>query len=143
MGELECMVVMYPRRDCLVGCRNKSTCHFVHCEQKSLTDAYYDELQKSVTKEKTMGQAPQPAVQRDVMPSKADAAAPCTLACAEGDLKQRAGRLNLTDVTTYKSAIPMKMAVKGVNRSTYTVRLTYRILQRTCTAIEEDSIILL
>lgn len=93
----------------------------MHCEQKSLTDAYFEELQKSITREKAMG-PPKQIVPRDIVPSKV-AIAPCTLAVAEGDLKKRAGRSNLMDADTLRSTIPMKMPVRGVNRSTYSVRV--------------------
>lgn len=83
-----------------------------------MTDAYFEELQKSITKEKTMG-PPKQIVARNVLPSKV-AMAPCTLATAEGDLKKRAGKSSLLDADTLKSTIPMKMPVTGVNRSTYT-----------------------
>lgn len=92
----------------------------MHCEQKSLTDPYFEELQKSIMKEKSMG-APKHAVRREVLPSKAREA-PCTLASAEGDLKKRAGTSKLLEADTLKSTIPMKMPVRGVNRSTYNVR---------------------
>jgi hypothetical protein len=90
----------------------------MHCEQKSLTNAYFEELQKSITKEKTMGSAPKPMARWDVLPSKVQGGAPCTLQNAERDLKQRAG---LMEVDPHKSTIPMKMPIKAVNKSTYNV----------------------
>jgi hypothetical protein len=104
---------------CQQVCRNKSTSHVMHCEQKSLSDAYFEELQRNVIEEKTMGLMPKPVVRRSVLPSKVAGGTPCTLQSAEGALKKKA---SLMEVDTHKSTIPIQGPIKAVHRSTYNVR---------------------
>lgn len=102
--------------------------HFVHGEQKSLTEPYYDNLLKQVTKTKTMGapKAPSasPVPHRIAKSARAKADKKQSLAGSEDELRRKGGSAPMLDVETFKSTIPLRW-IGGCDNvaSTYTVRL--------------------
>jgi hypothetical protein len=85
-----------------------------------LTDAYFEDLQKQITRIKAMG-PPKEVTKKSLVPHKATFA-PSSFSSGEAQLQRRAGSSNMTDKETFKSKIPMKWPVAGTNKSTYTVR---------------------
>jgi hypothetical protein len=121
--------------------------HLLHGEKKSLTEPYYENLLKEVTKTKTMGapHAPPPAT---TMPHKAQSAralggASSSLAGSERALQRKAGgggSAAYLPVENFRSKIPMKWAVgSGAMSSSYMVRLHNVLSRRALCSVTDDT----
>jgi hypothetical protein len=97
--------------------------HLHHCEQKSMTEPYYENLLKEVTKTKTMGAPRKPLPRRVKVPHRAQNGDTASLAGSERELRKTAGGgAVILDVETLKSKIPMKWAAgSGVATTSYMV----------------------
>eukprot|EP00892_Ulva_mutabilis_P011736 jgi/Ulvmu1/8935/UM005_0026.1 len=101
--------------------RHKSTTHSTHSALKSMSEPYYEALQKDLTKAMAMGMPVEPAIASSSQcPHKANWA-PSSLDRQAKDLAQP-GRAKpvLIDKDTFASKIPMKWPVAGGHSTTYT-----------------------
>ena len=106
--------------------------HLLHDEKKSMTEPYFENLLKDVTRTKTMGAPRAPPAPKAPLPHKVSTGSACAagnLAASEAQLRRKArggggGGTALFEVENFRSKLPMKWAVgSGPMSSAYMVRL--------------------
>ena len=105
--------------------------HLLHDEKKSMTEPYFENLLKEVTRTKTMGAPRAPPAPKAPLPHKVSTGSACAagnLAGSEAQLRCKArggggGGVALLEVENFRSKLPMKWAVgSGPMSSAYMVR---------------------
>lgn len=121
-------VFLLPTRPKATPCRHRSTTHATHSELKSLSDPYYEALQKDVTKAMAMGVPAEPAMAASgAQCCHKVTCRPSTLNSQAEELTQPAkAQLVLVDKDTFASKVPMKWAVAGNHTTAYVVCPCFR-----------------
>lgn len=91
--------------------RNKPVSHLLHCPQKPITEPYFEEMQKSVTKIKTMG--PPADIKLRCIPHRVRPQSCGGVPRTAAKKSKAPGGAVRLDPDTFRSKIPMKWHVGG------------------------------